>query len=138
MKTDVVHVVPDAPADYSDAAFLNAMTERTGCGLILDVYNLECDAHNHGFDIDTFLSELDLTSVSEIHVACGAEFRGFLLDVHSKLTHPSTIRMAQEVVAECRGTAELVTYEFMPEAVPGLGYDAIAGELGRLQAAFRN
>ena len=135
---NVVHVVPDAPADYSNAAFLNAMTERTGCGLILDVYNLECDAHNHGFDIAAFLRELDKSPIRELHVVRGVEDNGFLLDVHSKLTHPSTIRMAQDVVAECRGTAELVTYEFMPEAVPGLGYDAIADELERLRAAFRN
>ncbi len=133
----MVHVVPDAPADYSDAAFLNAMTERTGCGLILDVYNLECDAHNHGFDIAAFLCELDKIPIPELHVARGVEDNGFLLDLHSKLTHSSTIRMAQDVVAECRGRAEVVTYEFMPEAAPGLGYDAIADELERLPGGIQ-
>jgi hypothetical protein len=30
----------------------------------------------------------------------------------------------------------VVVYEFMPEALPGLGCEAIAGELARLRVAF--
>lgn len=133
---NIVHVIPDYPGDYSEAGFLNALTARTGCGLIVDVYNLECDAHNHGFDIPAFLQELDATHVRELHVARGVEHNGFLLDVHSQLTHSSTVALAQQVVRQAAGQARVVVYEFMPEAVPGLGYDAIADELGRLRAAF--
>jgi len=104
----------------------------------LDAYNLECDAHNHGFDISAFLSELQLANVRELHVACGVEHNGFLLDVHSQLTRSSTVGLAQEVIRQCDGKTQVVVYEFMPEAVPGLGHDAIAQELGRLGAAFRN
>jgi uncharacterized protein len=135
---NIVHVLPDAPADYSDAGFLNALTKRTGCGLVLDVYNLECDAHNHGFDIPTFFSELDATNVRELHVARGVEHNGFLLDVHSQLTHPSTIKLAKYAIEESAANAQVVVYEFMPEAVPGLGQDAIADELSRIRNAFRN
>jgi uncharacterized protein len=135
---NVVHVIPDAPGDYSDAAFLNEMTRRTGCGLILDAYNLECDAHNHGFDIRGFLGELDMTRVRELHVARGVEDNGYLLDVHSQIAASSTVALAQDVVRESQGSAKVVVYEFMPEAVPGLGYDTIANQLERLQTAFRN
>lgn len=135
---NIVHVIPDFPSDYSEAGFLNALTNRTGCGLILDVYNLECDAHNHAFDIPAFLNELQSTNIRELHVACGVEHDGFLLDVHSQLPRRSTIELAQRVVRESAGSARVVIYEFMPEAVPGLGYDAIAEELDRLRAAFRN
>jgi uncharacterized protein (UPF0276 family) len=133
---NIVHVLPDAPGDYSDAGFLNNLAGRTGCGLILDVYNLECDAHNHHFDIPAFLAELDATNVRELHVACGVEDNGFLLDVHSQLVQPSTVELAQRVVRQAAGNAQLVTYEFMPEAVPGLGHDAILEQLTQLQAAF--
>jgi len=135
---NIVHVIPDFPSDYSDAGFLNALTNRTGCGLILDVYNLECDAHNHGFDIPAFLSELQPANVRELHVACGVEHNGFLLDVHSQLTRSSTVELAQQVVQQSARNTQVVVYEFMPEAVPGLGHNAIAEELGRLRAAFRN
>jgi uncharacterized protein len=132
---NVVHVVPDAPAAYSDAGFLNAIAERTGCGLIVDTYNLECDAHNHGFDIAGFLGELNMSHVRELHVACGVEHNGFLLDVHSRLPRASTIGLAQQVIGRAEN-AEVLVYEFMPEAVPGLGHDAIVAELARLRAVF--
>ncbi len=134
---NVVHVIPDYPGSYSDAGFLNALTERTGCGLILDAYNLECDAHNHGFDIPAFLSELDAPRVRELHVARGVEDNGFLLDVHSQLVAQSTVELAEEVINRS-GNAKVVVYEFMPEAVPGLGHNAIAEQLLRLRMAFRS
>ncbi len=63
----VIHLLPDAPAEFTPAAFLNAITSRTGCGLILDAYNLQCDAANQRLDIGGFLDELDLNCVREIH-----------------------------------------------------------------------
>ena len=135
---NVVHVIPDSPADYTDAGFLNALADRTGCGLILDAYNLECDAHNHGFDIHSFLDELETPNVRELHVACGVEHNGFLLDVHSQLPRNSTIELARQVVSRSAGRAQVVIYEFMPEAIPGLGHGTITEELDRLRTAFRN
>ena len=66
------------------------------------------------------------------------EHNGFLLDVHSQLTRDSTVELAQYAIAELTRNAEVVVYEFMPEAVPGLGHAAIAEELGRLRARFQN
>lgn len=133
---NIVHVIPDFPGEYSDAGFLNALTAQTGCGLILDIYNLECDAHNQGFEIPPFLRELELANVRELHVACGVEHNGFLLDVHSQLTRRSTIELTQRVLRSAPAGDRVVVYEFMPEAVPGLGREAIAAELGRLREAF--
>jgi len=135
---NIVHVIPDFPGEYSEAGFLNALTERTGCGLILDVYNLECDAHNHGLNISEFLDELNPTNVRELHVACGVKHNGFLLDVHSQLTRKSTVDLAQFAIQQVARNAEVLVYEFMPEAVPGLGHAAIAEELRGLRAHFRN
>jgi uncharacterized protein (UPF0276 family) len=134
---NVVHVIPDFPGDYSEAGFLNELSRRTGCGLILDVYNLECDAHNHKFDIGEFLNELLMENVRELHLARGVEHNGFLLDVHSRLTCPSTVRLAREAIRLGARNAQVAVYEFMPEAVPGLGYDAIANELRYLRSALQ-
>lgn len=135
---NIVHVLPDSPGDYSDAAFLNTLTDRTGCGLILDAYNLECDAHNHGFDIPAFLNELQFTHVRELHVACGVEHNGLLLDVHSQRTRPCTVDLARHIVRRSPEGRQVVVYEFMPEAVPGLGHAAIAEELAQLRGAFKD
>ncbi|HEX8121400.1 MAG TPA: DUF692 family protein [Solirubrobacteraceae bacterium] len=129
---NIVQLVPEAPGAYSDAGFLNALCGRTGCGVLLDVYNLECDAHNRGFDIPAFLDELDLSHVGELHVACGVEERGLMLDVHSRVPRASTLDLAAEVVARAPNVRG-VTYELLPEAVPTLGDDVVAGELVRLR-----
>ncbi len=135
---NIVHVIPDSPSGYSDAGFLNALTARTGCGLILDVYNLECDEHNHGLDISAFLDELNGDAVRELHVACGVVKNGFMLDVHSRLTRPRTADLAYDAIHRVATKAQVVVYEFMPEAVPGLGQHAIGAELAQLRQRLQS
>jgi uncharacterized protein (UPF0276 family) len=130
----IIQLLPDAPADYSPAAFMNAITERTGCGLILDAYNLECDQQNFGFDLKAFLSELDLAPVKEIHVAGGFEHEGFKLDIHSQATANSTLALAADLIARCPNL-EVVTYELLKEAIPNMGIDGICAELHRVRQA---
>ena len=130
-----IHLLPEEPAEYTPAGFLNAIVSRTGCGLILDAYNLECDAHNQGLDIPAFLDELDLAAVRELHLAGGVEHDGFYLDVHSGLVRDSTLDLGLEIVRRAPRLSA-VTYEFLKEAVPLIGHDAICAELARIRTAI--
>lgn len=133
---NVVNLLPECESDYSPAAFLNEVAERTGCGLILDAYNLECDAHNHSLDIREFLEELNPIHVREIHLANGVKYEGLMLDVHSQITKESTIVLARQIISQGRGSVMAVTYELLPEAVPVVGHDAIVSELARLSSCL--
>jgi uncharacterized protein (UPF0276 family) len=132
-----VNLFPDAGGDYRPAGFLNEIVRRTGCGLILDVYNLECDAHNGLGAADAFLDELDLDAVREIHVACGTEDRGLQVDVHSRVTRDETVARLQSVLATAPNV-EAVIFELLGPAVPSVGHAAIAAELQRIRAAVRD
>jgi uncharacterized protein (UPF0276 family) len=134
---NIVHVIPDCAGDYSDAAFLNELTRRTGCGLILDVYNLECDAYNHRFSIPDFLAELNLENVREMHLAGGVIYKGFKLDVHTQPTNDSTIQLARDVLARAPNV-EAIIYELIPEAVTKLGHRKVKTELDRVKGALIN
>lgn len=134
---NVAALLPDAHSEISPAAFLNTLVARTGCGLLLDVYNLECDARNFGLDIPAFLDELELDHVVEIHLARGIEHRGFLMDVHSRQLEQSTLDHARLVLIEAP-QVQALTYEVMPEAVSVLGYDRIGEELRRLSQLTGN
>jgi uncharacterized protein (UPF0276 family) len=134
---NVVHVLPDYPGAYSEAGFLNELTRRTGCGLILDIYNLECDAHNHGFAIREFLEELNPEPVKEFHLAGGVIDNGIRLDVHSRITEESTVRLAREALAKAPHVSA-ITYELLPEAIDWLGREIIGLELERLRYALWN
>jgi len=133
---NIVRLLPEPDAEYTDAGFLNALAQRSGCGLLLDVYNLECDAQNNGLAIGEFLDELHLEHVRELHVACGVEHEGVLLDVHSRPLRESTLTLARDIAGRPRAQIALATYEILAEAVPVLGPEVIADQVSRLRAAL--
>jgi uncharacterized protein (UPF0276 family) len=133
----IVRFLPEYPGEYSEAEFLNVLCSNTGCGLLLDVYNLECDQRNFGFDIPQFLRELDLNNVVEMHLAGGVEYGGFQVDVHTHVTQDSTLTIATDVLSRAP-QLQAVTFEFLKEAIPQLGHDAICAELQRLRATLLN
>lgn len=129
---NIVRFLPDYPGEYSESGFFNQLARNTGCGFLLDVYNLECDKENLGFDVEGFLRELDLTRVKEIHLAGGVRDRGFRMDVHTRRTTDSTRALARDVLSGAPNVSA-VTYEYLKEAVPRLGHDAICSELELLR-----
>jgi uncharacterized protein (UPF0276 family) len=118
--------------DMDSAEFLNALLRRTGCGLLLDVYNLECDHYNFGADPLRLLNALNLDAVREIHVAGGTIYDGFKVDIHSRVVEASTLTLLDHVLDHAHN-AEVVVFEVLKEAVPVLGVDTIADELCRLR-----
>jgi uncharacterized protein (UPF0276 family) len=52
-----------------EAAFLSALAERTGCGLLCDLNNIHVSACNLGFDPITYLDGLPATAIGEFHLA---------------------------------------------------------------------
>lgn len=123
-----VNLLPDPPASMSAAGFLNRLAGCSGCELLLDVYNLECDAHNQGFQVSHFLDELNLALVREIHLAGGVERDGLKLDIHSRASAASTRELLRQVIPRCP-QLQAVVYEIMPQAIPALGHHAWADEL---------
>lgn len=132
----VVNLFPDPGGDYSAAAFLNEIVQRTGCGLILDVYNLECDVHNKLCTSGEFLDELDLAAVREIHIANGTIDRGLRVDVHSRVTRDETLAMLRDVLPRTPN-AEAVIFEMLGPYVGPTGVEAVAAELLRVREAVQ-
>jgi uncharacterized protein len=125
---NVVGLLPDYPGEHSDVHFLNSLVDITGCGLLLDVYNLRCDEANRGFEIQSFIDNLRLDAVVELHIAGGVQYGGFTLDVHSRVPQDATLQLAAELAGRCPNL-RLVTYEFLGEAVAPLGTSSILGSL---------
>ena len=49
--------------------FISALSQRTGCGILLDVNNIFVNAMNHGFDSWQFIQSVPADAVKEIHLA---------------------------------------------------------------------
>ena len=54
---------------FSEAEFMHAVVQRTGCGLLLDVNNLYVSSINHGRDPQAALRALVHEAVGQIHLA---------------------------------------------------------------------
>jgi uncharacterized protein len=121
--------------EMDTASFINALQRRTGCGLLLDVYNLECDHHNFAADPIRLLDALDLAAVCEIHVAGGTMHHGYKMDIHSRTVTDSTLALLGHVLgrAPC---VNAVVFEILKEAIPAMGLDGLANELLRLRGVL--
>ena len=77
----------------TEGAFLAAVVERSGCGLLLDVNNAYVNAHNLGLDLDAFLAEVPAHAIHEIHLAGHARRRvgedELLIDDHGSAVCPA-------------------------------------------------
>jgi uncharacterized protein (UPF0276 family) len=67
--------------------FLNAVSLRSGCGILLDLNNIHVSAHNHGFDAGRYVEAIGRELVGELHLAGHTRVaiggRDLLIDTHS-------------------------------------------------------
>ena len=55
--------------DWDEIDFLGELVRRTGCGLLLDVNNVQVSAHNLGFCAQSYLDRVPAAAIQEIHLA---------------------------------------------------------------------
>lgn len=83
-----------ANLDYTETEFLNALAERTGCGLLLDINNIAVSAHNLGYDALAYINNIKADGrVKQFHLAGYQvnELKGgekIYLDTHGKPVYP--------------------------------------------------
>lgn len=118
-----------------EVAFLNDLTERSGCGLLLDLYNFYCNAVNFEFDPIESLTRLRLDRVVEIHVAGGVVHDGFLMDVHSDTVPVPVWELLDWVTPRTPHLAGIV-YEVLEQALPIIGVDSIRQQLEQVRQAW--
>lgn len=58
-----------ATGDWDEVDFLHELCRRSGCGLLLDINNVEVSAFNLGLDPTPWLDAFDPALVGEVHVA---------------------------------------------------------------------
>lgn len=71
--------------DWAETEFLAELSQRTGCGLLLDVNNVHISAHNMGFDAGAYLDAFPAPAVLEVHLAghsVDASSPALLIDSH--------------------------------------------------------
>ena len=70
--------------EMDETEFMNSITNKTGCGLLLDVTNLYINSVNFKFNPYRFVDRIKGSSIMGIHLAGGVKEGGVLYDSHSR------------------------------------------------------
>lgn len=102
---------------FSDLAFLNALAQRTGCGVLLDLNNLYVNAVNFGFDAAAQLADLDMRHVGELHLAGHACTDIGLIDDHGSAVSEPVWALYRQVRPQCPQAVTIIEWD---NAIPPL------------------
>ena len=129
-----------AESAIPETEFLAAIARRTGCGLLLDVNNVEVSAANHGFDPLAYLEAFPLEHVGEIHVAGYAEAeddagRRLLIDAHDSPVRPGVWALHEMAVSRIGPRPTLVEWDNQVPEWPVLYAEARRADRHSAEAA---
>ncbi len=119
-------------SQYKEWEFLNEISRRSGCGILLDVNNIFVSAHNHGFAPRDYLHGVRRESVKQFHLA-GHDNRGpIILDTHEGHVSTPVWELYREAVLHFGNVPALIEWD---EAVPELDMLLAEAEIARSVAA---
>jgi uncharacterized protein (UPF0276 family) len=125
--------IPDQ--DMTEPEFLNRLTKMTGCGLLLDVHNVYANARNHGFDPINFVDQIELSHVTEVHIAGGNELGGMYTDSHAGPCPEPVWDLLEYVVPRAPNLCA-ITFEFHESYYPLLKTEGICAQLARARKVW--
>src|SRR5262249_43047753 len=65
-----------------EAAFLGAVVEQSGCGLLVGVHNGNANSVNHGDDPGAFIDRMPMERVRQLHLAGHTRQEEAVIDTH--------------------------------------------------------
>ncbi len=103
-----------ADSEIPETEFLAEVARRTGCGLLLDVNNVEVQAGNHGLSAQAYLEAFPLEAVEEIHLAGYADAPddpGLRIDAHDSPVRPRVWSLYRSVIARIGPRPTLIEWD---------------------------
>lgn len=135
---------PSSYIAFGDSAmteweFLDAMSKRTGCSLLLDVNNIYVSATNHGFDAQAYLRGIPADRVRQIHLAGHTEGEELLIDTHDSPVRDDVWALYAQAIALIGPVATMIERDGnIPPLADLLDELAIAQRIGDSLARTRN
>jgi len=120
LQTQIIIENPSSYLEYKEtdlheADFLNQISERTGCGLLLDINNIYVSAVNNNFSAQHYLDMIDFEKVQEIHLAghTRKEFENgdILIDTHSKPINQPVWELYKNNITKIKNSVTLIEWD---------------------------
>ncbi len=128
---------PSAYLSFADSTltepdFLNALVERTGCGLLLDLNNIYVTCTNTGGEPHAYVDAIDASAVGEIHLA-GHSSRGagedrVLVDTHSTTVCDEVWALYRHALTRTGPQPTLIEWDLEVPDIPVLLAEAARAE----------
>lgn len=90
--------IPDGT--MSQTEFFTRVVDATGCGVLLDLTNVYINSVNHHHNPVTFLEQMPLPSVVQVHLAGGFWEEGLLVDGHSDPVHEESWQLLEVLASK--------------------------------------
>jgi uncharacterized protein (UPF0276 family) len=100
-----------AQSEMAEWEFLARLSRRTGCGILLDVNNIDVSCHNHGWDRDQYLAGIPPEAVWQFHLAGPSESPPLLLDTHDHPVPERVWALFRKAVARFGEVSTLIEWD---------------------------
>lgn len=114
--------------EMDEASFLNELCALSGCGMLLDLNNVEVSSTNLGLDASDYLDRLELQRVGEIHLAGHAiedhPHGRLLIDDHGAPVSDTTWDLFEHFCRRCGPRPVIIEWD---TNIPD--YDILIGEM---------
>lgn len=98
---NISYLVRFPSSEMPEAEFIKTILEETDCGMLLDVTNLYVNSKNFGFDWRSFLDEIPLNRVVQLHFVGSRKHHERWIDAHADRTENEIWNVFAEVVKRC-------------------------------------
>jgi hypothetical protein len=117
-----------AQSTIAEPDFLRALTQETGCGLLLDVNNVYVTCFNAGTDPFAYLDAFPCDRVVQMHLAGHQDLGSHLIDTHDRPVRPEVWELFRRAWARTGGAATLLEWD---DQIPG--FDDCLAELRKAE-----
>ena len=123
--------------ELADGDFAAAVAEQADCGILLDLHNLWTNERNGRQSAMDFLRRLPLERVWEMHLAGGAEFRGYWIDEHGGGIPPPVLDLASRLMPSLPNLRAVI-FEITPSHLERVGIGLVRSQLESVRRAWES
>jgi uncharacterized protein len=91
--------------------FLSEVVEQADCGILLDVNNIYVSSQNHQFDPYTYIDNIPLERVAQIHIAGHSPHDRFIIDTHDSAPIDKVWKLYAYAIKKLGRTATLLEWD---------------------------
>ncbi|MCB0331383.1 MAG: DUF692 domain-containing protein [Bdellovibrionales bacterium] len=95
----------------SEWEFLTNVVEAADCGILLDVNNIYVSSVNHKFDPYTYVDNIPLDRVAQIHIAGHSPHDRFIIDTHDRAPIDPVWELYAYVISKIGHTPTLLEWD---------------------------